>query len=177
MPLSLHFFDCGTTVWPRRRPLEFGVSSGRVRGPHENVAWHRLLLQPGFCLFLSLCHYPSLNYRSSPKVMTDLLVGATAGLSSSAFYICTAGQASSGTRAIIPLCHMPMKRTELLRPDISATLGEAHHPKAYPRESVSAGKPDFDARRESLQYFTITAVLAPSTTAAGMWRMPTFTSS
>ena len=46
--------------------------------------------------------------------MTDLLVGATAGLSSSAFYACTAGQASSGTQTIIPLCHMPTKSTELL---------------------------------------------------------------
>jgi hypothetical protein len=38
--------------------------------------------------------------------MTDLLVGATAG------------QASSGTQTIIPLCHMPSNRTELLRIDI-----------------------------------------------------------
>jgi hypothetical protein len=50
--------------------------------------------------------------------MTDLLVGATAGLSSSASIENTAGQASSGTQTIIPLCHMPMKRTELLRTDI-----------------------------------------------------------
>jgi hypothetical protein len=50
--------------------------------------------------------------------MTDLLVGATAGLSSSVFYTCTAGQASSGTQTIIPLCHMPTKRTELLRTNI-----------------------------------------------------------
>ncbi len=34
--------------------------------------------------------------------MTDLLVGATAG------------QASSGTHTIIPLCHMPTKSAELL---------------------------------------------------------------
>ena len=45
--------------------------------------------------------------------MTDLLVGATAGLSSSASIENTAGQASSGTQTIIPLCHMPTKRTEL----------------------------------------------------------------
>ena len=50
--------------------------------------------------------------------MTDLLVGATAGLSSSVFHACTAGQASSGTQTIIPLCHMPTKRTELLTTDI-----------------------------------------------------------
>jgi hypothetical protein len=54
--------------------------------------------------------------------MTDLLVGATAGLSSPAnrgiFHACTAGQASSGAQTKIPLCHMPTKRTELLRTDI-----------------------------------------------------------
>jgi hypothetical protein len=49
--------------------------------------------------------------------MTDLLVGATAGLSSSASIENTAGQACSGTQTIIPLCHMPTKRTELLRTD------------------------------------------------------------
>jgi hypothetical protein len=53
-------------------------------------------------------------------VMTDLLVGATAGLSSSVFHPCAAGQASSGTQTIIPLCHMPTKRIELLRTDIDA---------------------------------------------------------
>ncbi len=46
--------------------------------------------------------------------MTDLLVGTTAGLSSSASVEKTAGQASSGTQTIIPLCHMPMKSTQLL---------------------------------------------------------------
>ena len=54
--------------------------------------------------------------------MTDLLVGATAGLSSSARMenpaIRGTGQASSGTQTIIPLCHMSSKRTELLRTDI-----------------------------------------------------------
>ncbi len=50
--------------------------------------------------------------------MTDLLVGATAGLSSSASIENTAGQASSGTQTIIPLCHMPTIRTELLTTDI-----------------------------------------------------------
>jgi hypothetical protein len=39
------------------------------------------------------------------KAIPDLLVGATAG------------QANSGTHTIIPLCHMPTKRTELLRTD------------------------------------------------------------
>jgi hypothetical protein len=55
--------------------------------------------------------------------MTDFLVGATAGLPSSASIENPAnrgtGQASSGTQTIIPLCHMPTKRTELLRTDIS----------------------------------------------------------
>jgi len=50
--------------------------------------------------------------------MTDLLVGATAGLSICASIENTAGQASSGTQTIIPLCHMPTKRTEVLRTDI-----------------------------------------------------------
>ena len=58
------------------------------------------------------------NIEEFSKVMTDLLVGATAGLSSSVFHACTAGQASSGTHTIIPVCHMPSKRTELLRTDI-----------------------------------------------------------
>ena len=43
------------------------------------------------------------------EVITDSLTGATAGLSSSVFHPCTAGQASSGTQAMIPLCYM---RTE-----------------------------------------------------------------
>ncbi len=47
--------------------------------------------------------------------MTDFLVGATAG------------QASSGTHTIIPLCHMPMKRTELLRTDITEELAHCVH--------------------------------------------------
>jgi len=46
--------------------------------------------------------------------MTDSLVGATAGSSRSVFHACTAGQASSGTQNIIPLCHMPTKSTALL---------------------------------------------------------------
>jgi len=54
--------------------------------------------------------------------MPDLLVGATAGLSSSASMENTAGQASSGTQTIIPLCHMPSKRTELLRTAICAIV-------------------------------------------------------
>src|SRR5208283_2979052 len=61
--------------------------------------------------------------------MTDLLVGATAGLSSSASIENTAGQASSGTQTINPLCHMPTKRTELLRTDINYadSLPECEH--------------------------------------------------
>jgi hypothetical protein len=47
--------------------------------------------------------------------MTDFLVGATAG------------QASSGTQTIIPLCHMPAKRTELLRIDITGELAHYVH--------------------------------------------------
>jgi hypothetical protein len=54
--------------------------------------------------------------------MTDFLVGATAGLSSSVFYACTAGQASSGTHTIIPLCHMPTKRRKLSRTTINAGI-------------------------------------------------------
>jgi hypothetical protein len=63
-------------------------------------------------------------------VMTDQLVGATAGLSSSASTKNTAGQASSGTQTIIPLCHMPRKRTELLRTDIKPASD------TYPRPGV-----------------------------------------
>ena len=48
------------------------------------------------------------------KVMTDLLVGATAGLSSSASIENAAGQAGSGAKTIIPPCHMPTKSTDLL---------------------------------------------------------------
>jgi hypothetical protein len=59
--------------------------------------------------------------------MTDLLVGATAGLSSSASRENTAGQASSGTQTIIPLCHMPTKRTGLLRTEIAEELAHCVH--------------------------------------------------
>jgi hypothetical protein len=46
--------------------------------------------------------------------MTDLFVGATAGLSSSASIENAVGQAGSGTQTIIPLCHVPTKSTDLL---------------------------------------------------------------
>ena len=64
---------------------------------------------------LNALHYSVIGIL---KVMTDLPVGATAGLSSSASIENTAGQASSGTPTVIPLCHMPTKRAELLRTDI-----------------------------------------------------------
>jgi hypothetical protein len=58
--------------------------------------------------------------------MTDLFVGATAGLSSSASIENPpdrgTGQASPAwrdTQTIILLCHVPTKRTELVRTDVA----------------------------------------------------------
>ena len=66
--------------------------------------------------------------------MTDLLVGATAGLSSSASIENTAGQASSGTQTIIPPCHMPTKSTELL--GNGSDTGESRFVMPYRRKAV-----------------------------------------